>query len=226
MSHILGIDTSSVELGIGLIEKNQNIAGFSRYVRNSHAELIADGIDFILKTGKITPSDIQKIAIAVGPGSFTGLRIGIAFIKGFCLKRDIKVLPVSSLESVAIGSNIKHHPIVVAIDARRDNVFWAKFRADENGVVRETEDSLIPVKEFPDKISHDDVVITDTLGYTKSNVFNFLNDRTSVYPVERFPIQRGLACARKGAYCHTADNQWVTAPDIVPQYLSKAYAGV
>ncbi|MBD3344552.1 MAG: tRNA (adenosine(37)-N6)-threonylcarbamoyltransferase complex dimerization subunit type 1 TsaB [Chitinivibrionales bacterium] len=223
MNWILGIDTSSTELGIGLANNGRCIAGFSRYVRYSHAELIAEGIEFILKTAKIGPADIDTIAIATGPGSFTGLRIGIAFVKGFCLEPPVRILPVSSLESVAIGSNIHHQPIVIAFDARRDTIFWARFHSNGHRILRKTEDACAPAKEFQSIVSKEDIVITDTLGYTKSSVFDFLKERPQAYSIDQYPVQRGLACARKGM--QSCDNEsWISVEELTPRYLSKAYA--
>ncbi|MBD3321906.1 MAG: tRNA (adenosine(37)-N6)-threonylcarbamoyltransferase complex dimerization subunit type 1 TsaB [Chitinivibrionales bacterium] len=225
MSWILGIDTSSVELGIGLIKDGENVSSFSRYVRNSHAESIAAGIGFILKNARVASQDIEKIAVAVGPGSFTGLRIGISFVKGFCLDTPTAILPVSSLESVAIGSNIRNQPVVIAFDARRNNIFWARFRVDTNACIRETADTCSPVDEFKSAITERDVVITDTLGYTKSMVFDFLKKRDPAYSVDEYPIQRGLACARKALYSSGHAESFTKIDDLSPRYLTKAYAG-
>lgn len=220
MSYILGIDTSSVELGVGLADERQAMLGVSRYMRNSHAEHITQSIEFLLSTCSVKAIDIGFIAIAVGPGSFTGLRIGISFIKGFCFNRDIKVLQVSSLESAAAAWNNRERPIAVAFDARNGEVFWARFAPQGDTLSRTHEDALTSKDTFCDGIEKNDIIITDTLGNAKSTAFGFLEGRPGAYSLEKFPVQRGLACARLALQAKSDPLRWVNAGEIMPKYLS------
>jgi tRNA threonylcarbamoyladenosine biosynthesis protein TsaB len=220
MSYILGIDTSSVELSIGLAHNSTPMMGIGRYVRNSHAEIISDCIAFLLSGNKITPEDISHVAIAVGPGSFTGLRIGISYLKGFCFQRHIHVLPISSLECIAAGWHNKTRPVVVACDARNGEVFCACFEPGEQGLLRTHDDELVSHETFAGLIPDNAIVLTDTLGYAKSTAFAFLSERPHVYALEHYPIQRGLACAALGALALNRPEVWTTAAAVSPQYLN------
>ncbi|HMD69323.1 MAG TPA: tRNA (adenosine(37)-N6)-threonylcarbamoyltransferase complex dimerization subunit type 1 TsaB [Chitinivibrionales bacterium] len=224
MEHTLGIDTSSIELGIGLVSGGRPVMAVSRYLRNSHAEHISQAVDYLLAANKVKPLEISHAAIAVGPGSFTGLRIGIAFLKGFFFGRDGRVLPVSSLESMAGAWPAQEARIVCASDARNGQVFWARFEKRNGIVARLSDDVLSPVDEFKQAVSNNDIVITDTLGYAKSAAFNFLRGRTSVFPVEEFPLQRGLSCATIAGLRADDSAGWTTADHIVPRYLSEVQA--
>lgn len=221
MSWVLGIDTSSIDFGIGLYHDADPIASYSRFLKNSHAEHIERAVTLMLRSNSVPSGAITHIAIATGPGSFTGLRIGLAFVKGFCAGgRETRVMPVSSLAVLAHGA-VPSGPLsaVAAIDARRDDVFWARFSIRDNDCVRETPDTLSPARIFMDSIQADDVVITDTMGYDKSTVFNACVARGRLFPVERFPVQRGLCCARLGAV-HLADQAaWKNAGEVLPEYL-------
>lgn len=221
MSWVLGIDTSSIDLGIGLYHDSGPIASYSRFLKNSHAEHIEQAVALMLRSNNVPAGAITHIAIATGPGSFTGLRIGLAFVKGFCAgDSDTRVMPVSSLSVLAHGA-LPGGPsaAVAAIDARRDEVFWARFSIRGNELVRETPDTLSPAQFFIDSIQSDDAVITDTMGYDKSTVFSALAARDHIFPVERFPIQRGLCCARLGAAHLTDQAAWKSALDVLPEYL-------
>ena len=211
MSAILGIDTSSGELGIGLADGVQGLLGVSRYMRNSHAEHISRTIEFLFASCAVKALEIGFIAIAVGPGSFTGLRIGISFIKGFCFNREIKVLPVSSLESAAMAWNNREKPLAAAFDARNNEVFWARFIPKNGALVRLHDDVLSPVERFRESLEKGDIVITDTLGNAKSTAFDFLKGRPDAYALEKFPVQRGLACARLAIQEKNDPSRWVTA---------------
>jgi tRNA threonylcarbamoyl adenosine modification protein YeaZ len=226
MSWILGIDTASVEFGIGLYNDSTAVAGYSRYVRNSHAEYIHRNIQFLLDSEGIAPEDIGHIGIDIGPGSFTGLRIGIAFVKGFCCGRTIPVFPVSSLECMANTRRGYPSEIVVGIDARRDEVYWAKFRAEgaDKAVTRITGDTLGHVDTFTRAIGPETVVITDCQGYRKSTVFSFLESHAYHCPVERVPFQRGITCTWLASRARKETNEWYDARQIEPRYLRHSYA--
>jgi len=227
MSRTLGLDTSSVDLGIGLYHDTAPVASFSRYMRYSHAEHIAQAVAFIIKTSGITPDRIDRIAVVTGPGSFTGLRIGIAFVKGFCIERSIPVLPVSSLQVMAQSQKAAEgRTIVAAFDARNNDVFTGSFVICNGSAVRKTDDTLENADRFRNSLPPDAIIITDTQGYSRSTVFDFLKGRDNVFPVEKFPMQRGLICAETGSRIPDGSEEWRTAGGIVPNYLRPSAAQV
>jgi tRNA threonylcarbamoyladenosine biosynthesis protein TsaB len=219
MNRVLGIDTSSADLGVGLYCDGRPAASFARYTKNSHAEHIAQAVSTVLAGGGADAGAITHVAIAVGPGSFTGLRIGIAFVKGFAFAAGVHVLPVSSLRVLAHAVSPCRGGIVAAIDARRDEVFWARFTAAEEGLERRTGDALTSRTEFAGALHADDLVVTDTMGYAASTVFGFLATRRGVYPVERHPLQRGLVCAAIGSSKTDMADSWKKAGEVLPSYM-------
>lgn len=221
MSWILGIDTSSTDLGIGLYHDTEPVAAYSRFLKNSHAEHIEQAVTLLLQGNRVPPDAITHIAVATGPGSFTGLRIGLAFVKGFCMSGTTAVLPVSSLCVLAHGLRPARGPgsAVAVIDARRDEVFWARFSIHGAKLIRETPDTLSPIQVFMEALQSGDTIITDMMGYARSTVFHVLADRTDVFQVEHFPVQRGLCCAGLGAGLLTDPTAWKNAMDVLPEYL-------
>ena len=219
MRWILGIDTSSIDMGIGLFSETTPVATYSRFIRNSHAEHIAHITDMLLKTNEVAPEDINHIAISTGPGSFTGLRIGIAFAKGFCIQRSARIHPVSSLHVLAYGARWHQGKVFTAIDARNNEVFWASFSFQDGKAVRLTEDALSSAERFMEMIRPNDIIITDTMGYAKSTVFSPLKERATVFAVEKHPVQRGLFCAHAAAQVLEDQNCWHDPAEILPHYL-------
>ena len=222
MSYTLGIDTSSTDLGIGLYHDDLPIASYSRYPGNSHAEHITPVITMMLSVNGVPPDAIDGIAVAAGPGSFTGLRIGIAFVKGFCIGTSIRVLSLSSLQILAHAGIHHAGRIISAIDARNDHLFWAAFTASGNRINRLTDDTLHPLERFITQLSSDDLIITDTMGFKKSTVFSSLPSHCSVIAIERHPIQRGLICAGTGASLVKQDKRWIEATELTPNYLRRS----
>ncbi len=221
---ILGIDTSSIELGIGLLLDGKPVAAFSRYLRNSHAEHITEGISFILNNNRIRPEDIVAAGVTVGPGSFTGLRIGISFIKGLFLTRAVELYAISSLEAIAMAWNTRESTITAALDARNDRVFSARFHKTDKIVERLTEDTLMHTQDFRAGIEQSDTVLTDTLGYGRSSAFSFLKGCRNSFELEHFPVQRGLAAARCARQSRDEGNSPVALEQLLPRYLQQSAA--
>lgn len=226
MCLILGIDTSSIDMGLGLYNNGAPVTAYSRYVMNSHAEYIAQAVSHLLTANDIQPSDIKHIAVTTGPGSFTGLRIGVAFTKGFSICDDILICPVSSLQVLAHAARHYSGPVIAAIDARNGDVFWATFTFTRGVIKRITDDRCSPSDEFYGALNDETTVVYDTMGYAKSTVFKELKDRPDVFNIEHFPLQRGLFCAAIGAASISDTSCWVHHTDLHPQYLRSSAARI
>jgi tRNA threonylcarbamoyl adenosine modification protein YeaZ len=226
MSLVLGIDTSSVDMGIGLFKNGVPVASYSRYVINSHAEHISQTVTSILSLNSVSPSEIKRIAITAGPGSFTGLRIGIAFTKGFSFSNEAKVFPVSSLHVLAHAAYTHNGTVIAGIDARNGDVFRASFMCTNGTLDRISEDTVCSVEEFTDSITAGNVVVTDTMGYKKSTAFIALPSDCIHIPIEQFSIQRGFICASIGASIPEQSELWISEIDLHPNYLRSSAARI
>jgi tRNA threonylcarbamoyladenosine biosynthesis protein TsaB len=226
MSWVLGIDTSSVDMGIGLFRDGHSVASYSRYVKNSHAEHISQAVAYILSVNMVPPSEIRHIAITNGPGSFTGLRIGIAFTKGFALSNNSLVYPISSLQVLAYAARTHNVTIVAAIDARNGDVFHASFTSQDGIIVRQSQDVVSTRDEFVAAIPSGATIVTDTMGYEKSTVFMSMSPKNVHLPIEKFPIQRGFFCASIGASEREDNGAWINETDLYPNYLRSSAARI
>jgi tRNA threonylcarbamoyl adenosine modification protein YeaZ len=220
MSWILGIDTSSVDLGIGLYHGNDAVASYSRFVRNSHAEHVSQVVSMILSVNNVKPHDVRHIAVSVGPGSFTGLRIGLAFVKGFCFGRHTSILQVSSLEILAYAAQTHNGRVLSVIDARNGDVFVGVFKCTQGIITRIAEDSATTVSAFQDIIERGDIIVTDTMGYAKSTAFTSMPSGVTILSAELFKMQRGIVCAGIGSKNQSDSSLWTSDTTVVlPNYL-------
>jgi tRNA threonylcarbamoyladenosine biosynthesis protein TsaB len=224
MSLILGIDTSSIELSMGLVRDGKPVLSCSRYVRNSHAEQISRLMRYVLESSGITVHDITHAAIAVGPGSFTGLRIGIAFLKGFFFEHDTPVLPLSSLEVLAASYPCTDTRIIPVIDARGQKVFSSLFKRHGDSLTRLSVDRILSLQQFSISYKKNDILILDTLGYSRSAVRSSLQEWGTIHTVEEIPLHRGLACARLANGMISDSVNWKNVLDILPEYMQESYA--
>lgn len=105
-----------------------------------------------MKSLKLEYSDVELFATSVGPGSFTGVRIGAALVKGLAFGRNIPCAEVSTLEALAENASGLRGIIVPAMDARRGQVYTAIFRCDGENLTRLTPDMAISITELGDKL--------------------------------------------------------------------------
>ena len=136
----LSLDTTAKTCSVALSD-GELICLFNVNNTLTHSENLIMMIDAVLKTSGKTVSDVGKIALSVGPGSFTGVRIGTAAVKGIAFGKDIKIAPVSTLEALAHNAKDTEHLICATMDARRNQTYYAIFVSDEGKIVRLTEDA-------------------------------------------------------------------------------------
>jgi tRNA threonylcarbamoyladenosine biosynthesis protein TsaB len=125
--YVLGIDTSTMTGGAALVRTGTLVGEYVLNIRTTHSERLLPAIEQLLDDGSITLKEIQGIAVVTGPGSFTGLRIGVATAKGFAYALDQEIVGVTTLE--AYGWQFKFFPGIVMplIDARRNQVYAQGF---------------------------------------------------------------------------------------------------
>jgi len=156
---IVGIDTSSATASVALLEDGQLIAerchpgfiaghaaGLAGF-KSNHAEILLPLIESVVRQAQISLPEVSGIALSIGPGSFTGLRIGLSTVKGLAYGWGIPVVGVSTLLAQAARVGEFDGAICPFLDARKQEVYAALFRKSEHGLTRLTEDCLAPVED-------------------------------------------------------------------------------
>lgn len=130
---VLGIDTSAVTCSAALCDNGRILAEYSLTQGPTHSQTLLPAIRDILNQVNLTMSQVDGIAVSVGPGSFTGLRIGISTVKGLAFSTGIPCIPVSTLEALAMNAAAFEGALVCPLmDARRGEFYSAWYRI-ENG---------------------------------------------------------------------------------------------
>lgn len=155
------IDTSSSNVVVSIIDDNKIIYEYKKYVDSDLASKILIIIDEGLREAKFNLEDINKLFVVTGPGSFTGVRIGVNVAKNIAWALDKDVIPISSLELLASTTTNKKY-IVPMIDARRNNVFAGIY---DNNLNLVKSDSLIPINELMSELDENyELVSYDNLN--------------------------------------------------------------
>lgn len=160
---ILGID-SSVPLGsIALLENNHIISEASLENKANHSDGLLRAVDCVLSQAQISLEDVGGFAITTGPGSFTGLRVGVSLIKGFVLAREIPFKGIDTLDAVSACVPPTPHPICPLLDARKKEVYCAFFQYQGDSQKRLTKDKAITPEELCNSISEPTIFIGNGL---------------------------------------------------------------
>jgi tRNA threonylcarbamoyladenosine biosynthesis protein TsaB len=128
---VLAIDTAGTGCYAALYDTDQDsiIGAAGADIGRGHAEQLMDFVDAALDVAGMTLQDIGRIAVTVGPGSFTGIRVGVAAARGLALALGVPAVGVSTLAAIA-ADHQTGTPLMVAMDAKRDEVYWQRFAAD------------------------------------------------------------------------------------------------
>lgn len=126
--YVLGIDTSTMTGGVALLQREQLVGESLLNIRTTHSERLLPALEELLAHAGLKVQDLGLISVVTGPGSFTGLRIGLATAKGFGYALNVPLVGVTTLE--AFGWQFKFFPGVVVslVDARRQSAFWQAFQ--------------------------------------------------------------------------------------------------
>ena len=145
----LAIDSSTTTLTLGLVRDEVILATSYGPTENNQSEVLIPIIEDIMKTRNLKPVDIEKIAVAVGPGSYTGIRVGVAVAKSLGYALDIPVTGVSSLEVMAMAAE-SGDICIPMIDARRGTVFAGAYDHDGTIIIP---DGHYKIEKLIDKLS-------------------------------------------------------------------------
>ena len=155
MALILAVDTSAKPVSCALAEDGRLLGSFYANTGLTHSQTLMPMIENLLKVSENTVADLDAIAVNAGPGSFTGVRIGVSAVKGLAFTGNLPCISVSTLESMAENTvATRGTAICCLMDARCQQVYGALFEKDADGnLLRLSEDEALTVAEMGEKLS-------------------------------------------------------------------------
>lgn len=157
--HILAVETSAGPASCALLRVEEDrqtlLCTASVNTRLTHSQTLMPMVDDMLRNAGLSIADVDALAVAAGPGSFTGVRIGVAAVKGLAFPEDLPCLPVSTLEAMAyrfVGLPM-NCDIVAAMDARCRQVYTALFSLQDGVLTRVTADEAITLDELAPRLA-------------------------------------------------------------------------
>ena len=164
--HILNIETATSICSVALTKNNELLSLRESDDKNSHSSKLTLFIDEVIKEVDINYTDLDAIAVSKGPGSYTGLRIGVSTAKGLCYALDKPLISVGTLQAMALGmaekfitENLYEKPVLFCpmIDARRMEVYSALYDSN-NKEVREIRAEIIDKNSFSEFLQNNEII--------------------------------------------------------------------
>jgi tRNA threonylcarbamoyladenosine biosynthesis protein TsaB len=144
---VLGIDTASTAISVALVDDAALLGERSDVVAHNRTGLLSM-IDALFADAKLRPIDLDAVAVGAGPGSFTGLRIGMATAKGIAFAIGKPLWAVSSLAALAYPAAVDESPVVAVLDARRGEIYAGAYRRDGARLTAVGDERVLPPSEL------------------------------------------------------------------------------
>ena len=149
---VLGLDTSSNATSIAVIEDNKLICEYTVNTKTTHSQKLMPMIENMLKISEINVNDMEMIAICQGPGSFTGLRIGMATAKALSHVNNLPIVGVNSLELLAGNMDLSDKKICSILDAQRTQVYMGQYKFENNKLVEIKSVDVVEIDELLEEL--------------------------------------------------------------------------
>ncbi len=216
---ILSIECSASPVSAAITEDGKILAYSFQNVKITHSQTLLPTVENLVKAAKLTLSDIDGISVAAGPGSFTGIRIGISAVKGLAQANNIPVVAVSTLLSMAYNFTDFDNTIICAcMDARCNQVYNALFEIKNGSVQRLLEDRAISIDLLSDELSKIDKNII-ICGDGADLVFEAVNKQKNIkIACENLKFQSALGVAL-ASLDDFRNGKTITANELLPVYL-------
>jgi tRNA threonylcarbamoyladenosine biosynthesis protein TsaB len=222
---ILGIDTATVRVSCAIGGHEGVLASTLSARGKRHAESLTPAIDFIRRQARIELSEISVVAVDLGPGLFTGLRVGVAAAKAMAHALRVPMIGVPSLDLLAFPVRFSSRLVVAAIDARRGELFYAFYRQVPGGMQRLSEHCIGTADDLAGELlaSGEECLLVGDGAIRYREVFDGLNKVEVVGAELAHPSASSLVML---AHAQALREQFVKPWDLTPMYLRKPDAEI
>ena len=221
---ILALETSAKAVSAAVIEDGKILCSGYQDTGLTHSRTLMPIVEHILKNTGLTVSDMDAVAVAAGPGSFTGIRIGVSAAKGLAFAADKPAIGVSTLAAMARNVAFCDGLVICAMDARRQQVYNALFEAKDGSLTRLTPDRAIALAELAEELKGNSRPIT-VVGDGALLCHGFLTEAgipcRLAPPYLRMQNAMSVALEAEGM---AAEGGLVSAQALEPVYLRPAQA--
>lgn len=219
---ILAVDTATTSCSVAIVDKTSLLAEFTLYKEETHSKHLMDMIRVALRMAGLNFSDLDGFAVTRGPGSFTGLRIGISTIKGLAVAPEKPVVGVSSLEALAIQVAFSPDLICPLLDARKGEVYFSRYRFLNGQLIKQTKEDVVPPDKAVENLNESCLFVGNGALLYKEMILEKMGGFASFAPMTQNTIRASTIAyfsMAKFENNHTDDIE-----KILPYYIRKSDA--
>jgi tRNA threonylcarbamoyladenosine biosynthesis protein TsaB len=213
---LLAIESSTPGSSVAVVEDRRTLAAASRIDRMGHASFLVPAIDFCFHQVGWSPEDLDAVVVDVGPGLYTGIRVGLATAQGLAAAFGIPVIPALSVDALALEAKTGHRMIWTIVDVRRGELATARYRPVPGGVVKESGLELMGPEELKANLlgaPEEGLVVGDTHALPDGFFLGMSRVKTGK---PRYPYAVALAEIGAGKFDR---DQFPTPDEIRPLYM-------
>ena len=216
--NILAIETATDQLGVALVDDTRVLASSELLAERAHAIELPGALTKVLESAGQTLEQVDAIAVDIGPGAFTGLRIGIAFVKALAFRRRTPVIGVASLDVLAAAVPYAQQPVCPILDAKQKKLYAARYDTRE-GTPRKCADAqLLTVEEWLATLPKEPVILLGSgAALYRETITNALGPRALFAPPDLW-LPRAATLGRLGLE-RIRRGQHDDPSRLVPMYL-------
>lgn len=213
---ILGIDTATEQISVAIGGHEGVIVTFELVRGRRHGEVLAPAIEFVCAQSEIELRDLGVIAVDIGPGLFTGMRVGLATAKALAQALRIPMIGISSLDLLAFRARHAGRVVVPVVDARKGEVFWAMYRQVPGGIQQVAPPTVGPIDDLVADLlarSQETLCVGDGAARYRAEILDGYRCEIGddLYPSAAPLVQLAHARALR--------EEWVSPREIEPIYL-------
>ncbi|EHO82900.1 tRNA (adenosine(37)-N6)-threonylcarbamoyltransferase complex dimerization subunit type 1 TsaB [Fusobacterium ulcerans] len=217
---ILAIDTATKIGSVALYEDKTGIIGeINLYVKVNHSNVIMKAVDSLFDLSGYTIKDVDKIAVTTGPGSFTGIRIGVAIAKGLAYSLKKPIIGINELDVLAETGEEREGLIVPLIDARKERVYYSQYKYENRKLVRKEEYKDGELRDILEKLKGEKVVFIGDGAIVNQELIKEIMGEDNIVFSKANSIPRAAMAAQMALH-HEDDNIYT----LEPFYLNKSQA--
>jgi tRNA threonylcarbamoyladenosine biosynthesis protein TsaB len=221
---LLAIETATMLGGVAIMEGDRLVAESRLNIRVTHSERLMKEIDRVLRGTSMDISEIDVFGISIGPGSFTGLRVGLSTVKGLVYATGKKLVTAPTLEAMAWNIPFSEYQICPMLDARRKEIYTAVFRWSGGGFSRVINECTLSADELLKKIDAPTLFLGEGATLYRDKIQAALGDRALFgAPQHMMPSPSNVAflCMRKAE-----EGEFSDALTVIPAYHRRSEAEI
>ncbi len=219
---ILAVDTATTSCSVAIVDKTSLLSEFTIDREETHSKHLMDMIKAVLRMAGLNFSDLDGFAVTRGPGSFTGLRIGLSTIKGLAVASEKPVVGVSSLEALAFQVSYSRDLICPILDARKGEVYFSRYRFLNGHLKKQTKERVAPPDKAVDDLNESCLFVGNGALLYKEMILEKMGGLASIAPMIQNTIRASTMAYLSMAKFEKNDTDDIEK--IMPYYIRKSDA--